>query len=145
MNESPIFSRTYDFLLWLLPQAVKLPRAYRFTLAERLQARALDFQETLIAAGLASGAVRGRWLQRADTQLAQLRQALRLCHDLSLITLRQYEHAAERLTEIGRLLGGWRKTLGKTGPAEGARRRVEQQSQELPRRLPEQERPDELQ
>ncbi len=48
MTESPIFVRTYDLLLWLLPQAIQFPRAYRFTLAERVQRRALDFQETLI-------------------------------------------------------------------------------------------------
>jgi hypothetical protein len=110
MNESPIFSRLYDFLLWLLPQAIKFPRAYRFTLAERLQRRALDLQETLIAAGLRRGPERATRLQEADTQLAQLRQSLRLCKDLDLLTLRQYEHAAGLLNEIGRLLGGWRKT-----------------------------------
>ena len=63
MNESPIFSRLYDFLLWLLPQAVKFPRTYRFTLAERLQRRALDLQETLIAAGLRRGPERAARLQ----------------------------------------------------------------------------------
>ena len=110
MNESPIFSRLYDFLLWLLPQAVKFPRAYRFNLAERLQRRALDLQETLIAAGLRRGPERAARLQEADTQLAQLRQSLRLCKDLDLLTLGQYEHAAGLLNEIGRLLGGWRKT-----------------------------------
>ena len=109
MNESPIFSRTYDFLLWLLPQATKFPRAYRFTLAERTQRHALDFQETLIAAGLKKGAERTANLQKADAQLAQLRQTIRLCKDLELLTLKQYEHAAERLNEIGRLLGGWQK------------------------------------
>ncbi len=110
MNESPIFSRLYDFLLWLLPQAVKFPRTYRFTLAERLQRRALDLQETLIAAGLRRGPERATRLQEADAQLAQLRQSLRLCKDLDLLTLGQYEHAAGLLNEIGRLLGGWRKT-----------------------------------
>jgi hypothetical protein len=109
VNESPIFSRTYDFVLWLLPQAIKFPRAYRFTLAERLQRRALDFQETLIAAGLRRGPERMSHLQEADAQLAQLRQLLRLCMDLGLLTTQQYEHAAAMLTEIGRLLGGWQK------------------------------------
>jgi cytosine/adenosine deaminase-related metal-dependent hydrolase len=112
MNESPIFSRTYDFLLWLLPQATKFPRAYRFTLAERVQRRALDFQETLIAAGLRRGPDREARLREADAQLAQLRQTVRLCKDLALLTLKQYEHAAERLAEIGRLLGGWQKSIG---------------------------------
>jgi len=108
--ESPIFSRTYDFLLWLLPQAARFPRLYRFTLAERVQRRALDLQETLIAAGLRRGPERALRLREADAQLAQLRHTLRLCADLNLLTLAQYEHAAERLAEIGRLLGGWQKT-----------------------------------
>jgi len=109
MNESPIFSRLHDFLLWLLPHANQFPRAYRFTLAERVQRRALDLQETLIAAGLRRGPERLARLREADTQLAQLRQSLRLCHDLNLLTLGQYEHAARLLTEIGKLLGGWQK------------------------------------
>lgn len=109
MTASPIFARTYDFLLWLLPQAAKFPRQYRFTLAERVQRRALDFQETLIAAGLRRGPERAARLREADTQLAQLRQSLRLCKDLDLFGLGQYEHAAALLTEIGKLLGGWQK------------------------------------
>jgi len=112
MNESPIFSRTYDLLLWLLPQATRFPRAYRFTLAERVQRRALDFQETLIAAGLRRGPEQAARLREADVLLAQLRQTIRMCKDLSMLTLKQYEHAAGLLAEIGRLLGGWQKTLG---------------------------------
>lgn len=111
MNESPIFAKTYDLLLWLLPRATKFPRTYRFTLAERLQHRALEFQETLIAAGTRKGGERAALLRDADTQLAQLRQTLRLCHDLDLMTLGQYEHCAMMLNEIGRLLGGWQKTM----------------------------------
>jgi len=130
--ESPIFTHTYDLLLWLLPQAAKFRREYRFTLAERVQRRALEFQETLIAAGLRRGPDRLRYLHDADIQLAQLRQTLRLCKDLDLLTLQQYEYVAGRLTEIGRLLGGWQKAaLGRTGPTDGpggAGGRLEQQS-----------------
>lgn len=131
MKESPIFSCTYDMLLWLLPQSVKFPRAYRFGLGERVTRRALDFQETLIAAGLRAGPERRTLLLQADTQLAQLRQSVRLCKDLQLLTIGQYEHIASILTEIGRLLGGWQKSSSKTGQADGgaggARGLVEQQ------------------
>ena len=109
MPESPLFSRAYDFLLWLLPQAAKFPRLYRFTLAERVQRRALDLHETLIAAGLRRGPERAARLQEGDTKGGKLRPPLRLCADLNLLTLAQYEHAAGRLAEIGRLLGGWQK------------------------------------
>jgi hypothetical protein len=111
MDESPIFTRTHDLLLWLLPQATKFPRAHRFGLGERVTRLALDFQESITAAGLRRGPERSGILMRADVQLAQLRQHIRLCKDLELISLRQYEHAAGMLVEVGRLLGGWQKSL----------------------------------
>ncbi len=112
MQESPIFARTYDLLLWLLPQAAKFPRVYRFTLGERVNRMALDFQESLIAAGLRRGSQRAEALQRADEQLAHLRQYLRLCKDLEVLSLQQYEHVSRLVVEIGRLLGGWQKKIG---------------------------------
>ncbi len=111
MRESPIFVRTYDLLLWLLPQATKFERAHRFGLGERVTRRALDFQETLITAALRRGADRQASLIQADEQLVQLRSLVRLCKDLRLLSISQYEHVAKMLVEIGRLLGGWQKSL----------------------------------
>jgi len=111
MKESPIFSRTYDLLLWLVPQAQKFPRAHRFGVGERVVRLALDFQETLISAGLSMGEKRKERLKEADIQLAKLRQILRLCKDLEIFNIGQYEHAAKMLVEIGRLLGGWQKAV----------------------------------
>ncbi len=109
MQESPIFSRTYDLILWLLPEANKFPRAHRFGLGERVIREVLDFQETLIQAGL-SKRERTRLLDQADVELTILRQNLRLCKDLELLKLNQYEHVSKMLVEIGRLLGGWKKS-----------------------------------
>lgn len=107
MNESPVYSRTYDLLLWLLPQATRFPRQHRFGLGERLVRRALDFQEALIAAGQANPDRRRSLLLEADTLLSQLRALVRLCKDLELLSLQQYEHAGRLLSEVGRLLGAW--------------------------------------
>jgi len=41
--QSPLFVKTYDFLLWLIPLTLKFPKAQRFLLAERLGKMALDF------------------------------------------------------------------------------------------------------
>lgn len=111
MQESPIFSRTYDFLLWLIPQVNKFPRVHRFGLGERVIKQALSFQESLIAAGLANGSSRTEQLKLGDVQLAQLRQHLRLCKDLELFSMNQYEHLSKMLAEIGRLLGGWIRSI----------------------------------
>ena len=109
MNESPLFVRTYDFLLWLVPQVQKFPRVYRFTLSERIQGLAFDFQDSLVAAGKSKGPFRRENLNRADIQLEQLRLWLRYSRDYHLITVRQYEHAARQLGEVGRMLGAWLK------------------------------------
>ncbi len=107
MNESPIFTRTYDLLAWLIPATVKFPRHQRFVLAGALQRTALRLHEQLIEA--AKAAEVGPALRAADVTLTKLRFYLRLCHDLQLLSAGQYEHAAGRVNEIGRLLGGWLK------------------------------------
>jgi four helix bundle protein len=109
VNESPLFTRTYDLILWLIPETQKFPRVYRFGLAERIQRLCMDFQDALVAAGKSKTDERRTWLRRADVQLEQLRTWLRMARDLQLITVRQYEHAARLMAEVGRLLGAWIK------------------------------------
>ena len=111
MAQSPIFSRTYDLLLWLMPRTTKFPREQRFVLAKAVQEAALRFQETLIEAGMTKGRDQQRVLARADVDLTKLRFYLRLCNDLNLIQIGQYRHVSEMVAEIGRLLGGWKNTM----------------------------------
>ncbi len=108
MNESPIFTRTYDLLRWLIPVTVKFPRQQRFVLAQAIQQTALTFQGQLIEAGNFRNP--GAVLQQANINLTKLRSYLRLCHDFDLLSTGQYEHVSRMVDEIGRLLGGWIKT-----------------------------------
>ncbi len=109
MKQSPIFTRTYDLLRWLIPKTIKFPRQQRFVLAEAVQRTALRFQEELIEAAYAETPLPA--LRRADVTLVKLRTYLRLCRDLELLTFNQYEHVARMVDEIGRLLGGWMKKV----------------------------------
>lgn len=106
-KESPIFSKTYDFVAWLIPQTVKFPRQHRFVLASALQRDALGFQELLIEAAHEENP-QAR-LRAADTMLDKLRTHMRMSRDLGLLSFKRYEHASNMLAEIGRLLGGWMK------------------------------------
>jgi hypothetical protein len=107
MKESPIFTRVYDLVCWLIPMTVKFPRQQRFVLAEAVQRTALGFQERLIEAARAADPL--PLLRQADTELTKLRVYLRLCRDLQLMSIGQYEYAARMVNEVGRLLGGWIK------------------------------------
>jgi len=105
LKESPLFSKSYDFIQWLIPQTVKFPREQRFVVAQRLQNTAMDFMECLYFATDKQNQTKA--LQRADIKLKQLRFYLRLSHDLKLMNTRRFEHASRLVEELGRLLGAW--------------------------------------
>lgn len=107
--EMVIFTRTYDLLGWLLPQAERFPRAQRFVVTQRLTGAALDFQEAIFAANAHRGRARLADLEQADARLNTLRLYLRLAHDWHWLTPGQYRHVSAMVVELGRLLGGWLK------------------------------------
>jgi len=55
-----IFTRTFDFLAWLVPMTNHFPRAQRFTVTQRLLDAALDLREHTEVANLRKGQARLR-------------------------------------------------------------------------------------
>lgn len=108
-SEMPIFSRTFDFLTWLLPATNHFPRAHRHTFTHRLLDAAFDLRERLEEANLRQRRARLERLERADEALAQVRMYLRLAARWEWLNAGQYEHVSKMVAEIGRLLGGWQK------------------------------------
>jgi hypothetical protein len=108
----PIFTRTFDFLDWLLPATNHFPRAHRHTFTCRLLDAAFDLREYLEEANMRKGAERKERLQRADEALARVRLYLRLAARWHWLSAGQYRHVAAMVAEIGRLLGGWKKVTG---------------------------------
>ena len=114
MNEEmPIFTRTFDFLTWLLPVTNHFPRAHRHSFTQRLLNAAFDLRERLEEANWRKGNARMEKLRQADEALSKVRLYLRLAYRWKWLTPGQYEHVAAMVTEIGRLLGGWQKQTGR--------------------------------
>ena len=113
MNErkqSPIFIHTSDFLLWLLNHTEKFPKSERFRMAKRLEDSAFSFYELLIEATRSTKNKR-LLLIKADIELEKLRLFVRMSQQRKLTSLSQYRFASEELVQIGKLLGGWLKTV----------------------------------
>jgi four helix bundle protein len=108
-----IFTRTYDFLTWLIPRADGFPRAQRFVVTGRLTDAALDFQERIIEANRLHGQARLERLRLADAELDKVRLYLRLAVRWEWINEGQYRHVSAMVKEIGDLLGGWIKQTSK--------------------------------
>jgi len=119
--QSPLFVKTYDLLLWLIPLTLKFPKSQRFLLAERMSGLALDFYDTILEAVMDADRQAER-LNTADRLLTKMRLYVRLSHDLGCISPGQLEHAARRIDEVGRLIGGWKRKQTAGNLAEHRRR-----------------------
>ena len=109
MNESPLFAKTYDLLVYLVPAVEKFPRSQRAVLGRRVQEIGFGFLDTLLAARKCPAEERPVLLRRADVELDRLRYTVRLCREVGLFGQKQYRHASGLLAEVGRLLGSWIK------------------------------------
>jgi len=109
-EEMVIFTRTYDFITWLLPLTQNFPRSQRFLITQRLQNAALNFQELLLEANAQRGPARSEKLRAADVELRKVRLYLRLSQKWNWIKEGQYRHVSAMVVEIGKLLGGWQKS-----------------------------------
>jgi four helix bundle protein len=108
-----IFTRTFDFVDWLIPCTMNFPRSQRFIITKRLQDAALDFYERILEANGCRGKDRLEKLRQADVALDKVRHYLRLASRWDWLSRGQYRHAAGMVAEIGRLLGGWiKQTVG---------------------------------
>ncbi len=78
VKEMPIFTRTFDFLSWLLPVSNHFPRAQRHAFTRRLLDAAFDLRERLEEANLRRGEKRNELLTLADEALARVRVYIRV-------------------------------------------------------------------
>lgn len=105
---SPIFSKTYTLMLWMLRHTEKFPKSERFRLAKQINDSLFSFQECLFR--LVYAGDKQTAFTQADIELAKLKVYVRLSKEMALTTMKQYEYISLITTEIGRLLGGWKKT-----------------------------------
>lgn len=106
-RELPLFVHWMDFLDWLLQATEKFPKSARFSFASRIDNLALDVAEDIVEARYSSE--KGGILRRANLRLEKMRILVRLSHRRRYLSNAGYEHAARRLDEAGRMLGGWSK------------------------------------
>ena len=60
-QEMPIFTRTFDFLTWLLPATNRFPRVQRHSFTRRLLDAALDLGQSRLRNPRATGTATANW------------------------------------------------------------------------------------
>ena len=103
-----IFEKTYELILWLYPTVNKFPRSQRFVLGQQIENTILEILKGIIEANQERNKL--AYLKKISVELDKLRILVRLSKDLRFISIRQYSFAAEKINEIGKMLGGWIKS-----------------------------------
>jgi hypothetical protein len=106
-----IVAKAYDLLKAAIPMLEGLPRKHKFTLGDRLQNHLSDVLESLIEAVYLPPAEKKPVLRRVNLTLEKIRFYLRLGYDLGLYNSGRYKDFTDRVDEIGRMTGGWLKSL----------------------------------
>ena len=106
--ELTVITKAYDLVREMTRRVGKFPRDFRFLLGDRILRNVYDVLDCLIEAKFSKEKL--VTLGRANLRLEQVRFQVRLAHDEKLISTHQYEVAARLVDEVGRLVGGWRRS-----------------------------------
>jgi hypothetical protein len=111
MDTLPIINRTYDIFKHVTELAEHLPKRQRFSLGESAEQSVLACLEQLIMAKNAPKPLKATYLIQASSHLEILTLKLRLLLELRYGSATTIFKVQQLMTEIGRMLGGWLRSL----------------------------------
>lgn len=106
-----IVMKNYELLKFAIPIINRLPKSQRFILGDRMQNHLLDLLERLMEAMYAPKNQKHQLLQKVNLHLEKIRFLFRLSFDLHHLSKKQYTDLITKTDEIGRMTGGWIKSL----------------------------------
>jgi hypothetical protein len=93
------------------------PKKDRYALGQKSEKIVLEILELLFLANSKQSQEKLVLLNQVDVKLKILKTLIRLCFDIKAIDQKKYLLLQERLQEIGKMLGGWLKSIKKQNPA----------------------------
>lgn len=107
-QDAPLYVRAHDLAVDLHGRLPHLPDAYRASLGCGL-AREASTILSGVALGLTFPDERALHQAGVDEAIVRLRVHLRVAEALGVLSTGAASHVHDQLTDIGRMLGGWRK------------------------------------
>jgi|SRR5271157_3026188 len=104
-----VVQKAYEWNLWILPKVEKFPKSYRFSIGQNLVETSLDLLMLLVDATYQTRNASA--LGAAVGKVNRVRYLVRLAKDLQMLNQSGYEFASQGLDEIGRMTGGWWKSV----------------------------------
>jgi hypothetical protein len=109
--ETPIFHKLYDLYKLLHAYLGLIPKSQRYSLWLKCENTTLILLETLIEIGHRTGNDRLQALYVISDKLDVLKVLFRLAKDTRTIDSKQYLAIQTHIQEIGKMVGGWIKSV----------------------------------
>lgn len=94
------------YLLWSVP-AAKLPKTAKYSLGLKIDNLFIDTIEAISIAAFMSRADKIPYLKRAITRVDTLKVFLQMLWEMKLLDTKCYGEISKKLSEVGKMLGGW--------------------------------------
>lgn len=107
----PIFKKTYELHKTLCGMRASVPKQDRYAVWLRIENGSLDLAELLLQATALYKTEKLPVLDKVSVKLNILRMLIRLSHDTKAIDGKKYTAIQQQIDEIGRMLGGWIKSM----------------------------------
>ncbi|OGY42992.1 MAG: hypothetical protein A2Y67_03320 [Candidatus Buchananbacteria bacterium RBG_13_39_9] len=110
-NEISLIQKSYDLYKTIYQLVKNFPKSDKYNLGHELKILNLQIIELLIEAESAKKDWKSPPVEKASAKLGLLKIFIRLSSDLKIIDPKKYLGVQEQLQEIGRMIGGWLKSL----------------------------------
>ena len=111
MEELKILQKTFDMMNYAYPALAQYPKGEKFDLVVDIK-RCMDVMlERIIEAN--KKYYKKTTLQELDVEVEKLKAYVRLSYNLGFLPPKKYEQWSGLVVEIGRMVGGWIKSVSK--------------------------------
>lgn len=111
MEELKILQKTFDMINYAYPALAQYPKGEKFALVADIK-KCMDVMlERIIEAN--KKYYKKTTLQELDVEVEKLKAYVRLSYNLGFLPPKKYEQWSGLVVEIGRMVGGWIKSVSK--------------------------------
>lgn len=111
VSETLIFSKVYELYKSYSQLHISFPKAKRYSLGNAIDGSIISILELVIEAEHTSKQHKAQLLQKAGIKIDLTKVLMRLACETRCIEDKKYRLASASLVEIGKMLGGWIKSL----------------------------------
>jgi hypothetical protein len=106
-----VIKKAYEFYKLFYGYSKSFPKKDKYTLGSKCEMYIIETLELLLAAGNSPRMEKMTYIKQANIKFDTLKIFIRLAQDVKMIDEKKYLELQKRIQEIGRMIGGWQKSV----------------------------------